>query len=66
MPFTIGVDGNYQAIQTLVGTFEASIRPFQFETMTISGNQSDLSLNITAQTYYQPQRTFAISTEIIK
>ena len=66
MPFTIGVDGDYGSLQNLVNTFQQSIRPFQFETMTLSGNQNDLALNITAQTYYQPPRTFSITTKVIK
>lgn len=39
MPFQISVTGNYQAIQNVVKTFGSSIRPFQIQTMQLSGDQ---------------------------
>lgn len=66
MPFQLSVEGNYQSIQALVNGFEHSIRPFQVQTITISGDQSDLTMNLTAQTYYQPAKTLNISTKVVK
>lgn len=66
MPFEISVTGNYQAIQSLVSEFEHSIRPFQVQTVTLSGDQSNLTVDITAQTFYQPAKTFKIGSKVVK
>lgn len=66
MPFQFQVSGSYESIKGLVDLFNRSIRPFQIQTMDISGNQSNMTLSISAQTYYQPEKTFNISTEVIK
>lgn len=65
-PFTFSVDGPYQNIQNLINTFEKSIRPFQFQTVSLSGDQSDVSLNVTAQTFFQPAKKFTIKTETVQ
>jgi hypothetical protein len=65
MPFEFSVDGSYSDIQNLLNTFQSSIRPFQFETIQLSGNQSDLTLSATAQSFYQPEKDFAITTETV-
>ncbi len=66
MPFTFSVDGPYQNVQNVVSTFEKSIRPFQFLTVNLSGNQSDVNLSVTAQTFFQPSKQFKITTETIQ
>ena len=37
-------------------TFEASIRPIQVQTITLSSDDANLNLTLAAQTYYQPQK----------
>lgn len=66
MPFQISVTGNYQAIQHLVEAFNASIRPFQIQTMQLSGNESNMTLTMSAQTFYQPQKVFNVSTKVVQ
>jgi len=66
MPFQISVTGNYQSIQNLVNTFNASIRPFQVQTMELSGNESNMTLTITAQTFYQPEKVFDITKQVVR
>ena len=66
VPFDISVSGNYTAIQNVVNAFEDSIRPVQIQSMELSGDQSSLSLSITAQTYWQPAKNLNITTEIVK
>lgn len=66
MPFTINVEGSYSQIQALVSEFEHSIRPFQIQTLALSGDQGDISAQITAQTYYQPQKTLNITEEAVQ
>jgi hypothetical protein len=66
MPFQVIVEGDYAAIQNVIDAFERSIRPFQIQTMELSGDQDQLNLTITAQTYWQPAQNLNISTEIIQ
>lgn len=66
MPFQVSVSGDYQSIQNLIGVFNSSIRPFQVQTMLISGNESNMTLTMTAQTYYQPEKVFNVSTKVVK
>jgi hypothetical protein len=66
MPFQVSVSGNYQSIQNLVSAFSSSIRPFQVQTMLITGNESNMTLTMTAQTYYQPEKVFNVSTKVVK
>lgn len=66
MPFQIQVSGSYQSIQGLVDLFNRSIRPFQVQSIEVSGGQSNMTATINAQTFYQPEKTFKVSTEVIK
>lgn len=66
MPFSVGAEGSYQQVQSLVGVFEHSIRPFQIQTIELKGDQGDMTVNITAQTFYQPAKNFNIKKETVK
>jgi hypothetical protein len=66
MPFTIGVNGPYQNVQNVINEFEKSIRPFQIISMTISGDQSNITLTLNAQAFYQPATKFNITQETVK
>jgi hypothetical protein len=66
MPFSFVVEGSYEELQALISRLQQSIRPFQIQTMNISGSQSDVTATITAQTYYQPAKTLNITEETVK
>lgn len=66
IPFQVTVSGSYSAIQNVVGIFDRSIRPFQIKTMSLSGDESNLTLTITAETSYQPEKTLNIGSTVIK
>jgi hypothetical protein len=66
IPFQVSVTGDYSNIQNLINVFEHSIRPFQIDTMQLSGNQSQMVLNLSAHTYYLPATSFNIGTEVVK
>jgi hypothetical protein len=66
IPFTVAVTGDYTGVQNVINTFEKSIRPIQIQNMTISGSNSTLSLNVGAQTYYQPAKSLSITQEAVK
>ena|SRR5579883_2631431 len=66
MPFQVVVQGDYASIQNVVHAFERSVRPFQIQTIELSGDQNKLALTISAQTYWQPARDLGTQTEVIR
>ena len=66
MPFQIQVSGPYQSAQNLVSVFERSIRPFQIQSIELSGDQGNMTVNISAQTFYQPEKSLKIKNEVVK
>lgn len=66
MPFQVVITGDYAGVQRVVGAFERSIRPVQIQTLELTGNQSQLTLTIAAQTYWQPGKALTIDTKVIK
>jgi len=66
MPFQVSVTGNYQSVQGVVTEFENSIRPIQIQKLTLTGNQDKLTLDITAQTFYQPAKSLNITKTVVK
>jgi Tfp pilus assembly protein PilO len=65
MPFQFAVSGDYQSIQNVIKTLGLSIRPMQIQTMNITGDQGNLVLNVTAQTYFQPEKNLKITTQVV-
>jgi Tfp pilus assembly protein PilO len=66
IPISFSVDGSYQSIENVVSDVQKSIRPFHIQNMELSGNESDIQLSVTAQTYYQPEKDFTITSETIQ
>jgi hypothetical protein len=66
VPFEVATKGNYQTIQNVTKAFESSIRPIQLQKISLTGNNADLTLNATAQTFFQPEKTFSVKKESIK
>jgi hypothetical protein len=66
MPFQIQVAGSYDAIKALVSDLERSVRPFQVNKVELSGNEGSMTASIDAQTYYQPEKSLNIKTEVVK
>jgi Pilus assembly protein, PilO. len=66
MPFQIQVNGSYTAIQGLVDMLYRSIRPFQIGTIELSGDENSMTAAISAQTYYQPEKSLDITQEVVR
>lgn len=67
MPFTISINNAaYNSIQQLVANLNASIRPIQIDTMSLSGSSSSMTLSLTAHSYYQPGKTVNITKQVVK
>jgi Tfp pilus assembly protein PilO len=72
MVFQFTVAGSYQNIQTLFDDLQRSTRPIQFQNVSIVAstnsktNQTVLTLTATAQTFYQPEKVFNITSEVVQ
>jgi hypothetical protein len=66
VPFEMAAAGNYQSTQDLLTLLQRSIRPIQVQTLDVSGSNSDLVLNLTALTYYQPERALRVQTKVVE
>lgn len=66
IPFSVTVTGNYAGLQGVINTFEHSIRPIQIQTLGLSGSGNNISMTVTAQTYYQPAKSLNINKKVIK
>ncbi len=66
MPFEVQVAGSYDAVKSFVNDLERSIRPFQVQKVELSGQQGSMTATIDAQTFYQPEKSLNIKTEVVK
>jgi Tfp pilus assembly protein PilO len=66
MPFQVSGTGTYASVQKLITSFNQSVRPFQMQTVEINGGQTNMSVSIDAQTFYQPAKNFNITKKVVK
>ena len=67
IPFSFSITGaNYNSVQLLIKTLEASVRPIQIDSMTLAGATVRMQVTITAHTYYQPAKNLTIGKQVIK
>lgn len=66
LPFVATVKGNYSAMQTLIKVVELSIRPISIQKLTLSGDDTTITMEISAKTYYLPEKTLDIKTKVVK
>ncbi len=66
IPFQVVVTTNSQALQGLLTVFERSIRPMDIQTLALSGKSDALNVTITAKTYYQPEKSLQITSQVVK
>ncbi len=67
MPFSFGIsNANYTSVQDLIKALQSSIRPIQIDTLDLSGGASDMKLELSVHTYYQPAKDVNISTKVVK
>jgi len=66
IPFQITVSTNLSGAKDLLTLLERSIRPIKVDSVTLSGSNNKLDVAITAETYYQPQKSLTIATKVVK
>ncbi len=66
IPFSFSItNASYSSVQQLFSTMQESIRPMQIDNITMSGSDSNMSITVSAHTYFQPGKKFTIGTETI-
>jgi len=66
MPIQFQVVGSYTSVQSLVDMLLKSIRPFQVNTIELSGDEGSMTASINAQTFYQPEKSLDITEKVIR
>ncbi len=64
--FQVSVRGGYPQIQAFIKTFELSIRPMQVSSVEITASSGMVSANITAQTFYQPEKSLDLRKKVVQ
>lgn len=66
MPFTFEATINKTDGKRLMELFERSIRPVQIQKMTVIVQDSQLKVNVSAKTYFQPEKKLNVTEEVVK
>lgn len=67
MPFSFTVgNANYVSVQQLTNTLQASIRPIQIDSISLTGGANNMTLTVNAHTYYQPAKNVNITKQVVK
>ncbi len=66
IPFQVTVAATNQSLENLFTIFERSIRPMNIQMITLNATSNEVNVNITAKTYYQPEKALQIKKEVVK
>jgi len=67
MPFTFSVNhASYDGISQMITRLQQSIRPIAIDKISMNGSKDDMSITVTAHTYYQPAKSVDISQKVLK
>jgi hypothetical protein len=68
VPFQVRVSGSSESVKNLLDVFERSIRPVQVQKVEIdsAAQGGNVVAIIDAQTFYQPEKSLKIKTEVVK
>lgn len=68
VPINISVSGSssYANVQQLIKDFERSIRPFDVMSITLSGGESMMQVNMNMNTYFQPAKDLSVVEKEVK
>lgn len=66
IPLTIGGTSDYSSVQKLVRDLERSTRPFDITSLQLHGSNSNMSLSLEVNTYFQPAKKLNLSDKEVK
>lgn len=66
IPANFSGTGNLESVKKLVDVLYRSVRPIKIKAVSITGSESAMNIDITAITYYQPEKDYAVKDVVIK
>ena len=66
IPYPFSVSTDVESAVRLLQILESSIRPFSINTLTLTGQQNNLQIDIDLNTYYQPASGLVITTKEVQ
>jgi hypothetical protein len=63
---SVGGTGTYTSVQKVIKDFERSTRPFDITNIQLSGGASSMTFSLQLTTYYQPAKTFNVTTQEVR
>ncbi len=66
MNFSMSFSGNHKSILAALDTLQRSIRPIKITALQLGGSDDQMTMSVTAKTYYQPGIVRSTKTEVIK
>lgn len=63
---TVGGTTDYNGLRAVIRDFERSTRPFDITKIDIRGSDTNMSFNLTMDTYFQPPLTLSLNMKEIK
>lgn len=66
IPFTFEASVSPNSGKSLVSLLERSIRPIQVQKLSITGQNNELSVDVTAKTYFQPEKNLDVRKEAVR
>ncbi len=64
--FTLGTSTSYAGSRDIINDLQRSIRPFVIQQLQLSGKDAEMSMTITAETYYQPTKSLGVTFKEVK
>lgn len=66
IPFEAVISGSYAGTNEAIVLLERSIRPFQIDTLTLTGGEKQMVLTVLGKTFYQPEKSLEITYKDVK
>lgn len=66
IPFQLNITDNIDDVQGFLDILQRSIRPIKLNSVTLSASGSEISVSVSAKTYYQPEKVIQYKTEVVK
>lgn len=66
MPFSVEVTTSDSRVKQLMQLFEKSIRPIQVHQLVLKSENGQLKATVTAKTFYQPEKSLNVKSEVVR
>lgn len=66
IPYPLSIVSTTEGTKNLLDILERSIRPFYVVSLELSGSDSSMTANINTRTFYQPAKSFTVTTKVVE